>query len=278
MEKHISTGVERFLVENSKLAKHFDDLEAHGFCVVEDVLTAVEVSGIREKLLDAATESNRRGVPTYIPSLDPNDANVRVFNLLDLDPIFLELMERPEAIEFVKKLVGDDFIVSNFTANIARPGAKSMHAHSDLGIVFPGPWLKPWSMNVLWCLDDVHQDNGATRYLPNSHKITYAKDVPHDMLDNMRSFNAKAGSIIIMDGRLWHTSGENVTEKEERAIVFGYYSAAFLRPQVNWNVLLAESTQRNLSSHTRRWLGLNGTANMLSADFVDGPDQPSTKG
>jgi ectoine hydroxylase-related dioxygenase (phytanoyl-CoA dioxygenase family) len=278
MEKHISTGVERFLVENSKLAKHFDDLEAHGFCVVEDVLTAVEVSGIREKLLTAATESNRRGVPTHIPSLDPNDANVRVFNLLDLDPIFLELMERPEAIEFVKKLVGDDFIVSNFTANIARPGAKSMHAHSDLGIVFPGPWLKPWSMNVLWCLDDVHQDNGATRYLPNSHKITYAKDVPHDMLDNMRSFNAKAGSIIIMDGRLWHTSGENVTEKEERAIVFGYYSAAFLRPQVNWNVLLAESTQRNLSSHTRRWLGLNGTANMLSADFVDGPDQPSTKG
>ena len=278
MEKHISTGVERFLVENSELAKHFDDLEAHGFCVVEDVLTAVEVSGIREKLLDAATESNRRGVPTYIPSLDPNDANVRVFNLLDLDPIFLELMERPEAIEFVKKLVGDDFIVSNFTANIARPGAKSMHVHSDLGIVFPGPWLKPWSMNVLWCLDDVHQDNGATRYLPNSHKITYAKDVPHDMLDNMRSFNAKAGSIIIMDGRLWHTSGENVTEKEERAIVFGYYSAAFLRPQVNWNVLLAESTQRNLSSHTRRWLGLNGTANMLSADFVDGPDQPSNEG
>jgi ectoine hydroxylase-related dioxygenase (phytanoyl-CoA dioxygenase family) len=278
MEKHISTGVERFLVENSELAKHFDDLEAHGFCVVEDVLTAVEVSGIREKLLTAATESNRRGVPTHIPSLDPNDANVRVFNLLDLDPIFLELMERPEAIEFVKKLVGDDFIVSNFTANIARPGAKSMHAHSDLGIVFPGPWLKPWSMNVLWCLDDVHQDNGATRYLPNSHKITYAKDVPHDMLDNMRSFNAKAGSIIIMDGRLWHTSGENVTEKEERAIVFGYYSAAFLRPQVNWNVLLAESTQRNLSSHTRRWLGLNGTANMLSADFVDGPDQPSNEG
>lgn len=278
MEKHISTGVERFLVENSELAKHFDDLEAHGFCVVEDVLTAAEVSGIREKLLTAATESNRRGVPTHIPSLDPNDANVRVFNLLDLDPIFLELMERPEAIEFVKKLVGDDFIVSNFTANIARPGAKSMHAHSDLGIVFPGPWLKPWSMNVLWCLDDVHQDNGATRYLPYSHKITYAKDVPNDMLDNMRSFNAKAGSIIIMDGRLWHTSGENVTEKEERAIVFGYYSAAFLRPQVNWNVLLAESTQRNLSSHTRRWLGLNGTANMLSADFVDGPDQPSNEG
>ena len=277
MEKPISTETQRSLVKNRTFDEHFVDLEANGFCVVENVLTANEVSGIREKLLLAATESDRRGVPTHIPSLDPNDANVRVFNLLDLDPVFLELMERPKAIQFVKALVGDNFIVSNFTANIARPGAQSMHAHSDLGIVFPGPWLKPWSMNVLWCLDDVHHDNGATRYLPDSHKITCAKDVPTDMLDNMQSFNAKAGSIIIMDGRLWHTSGENVTENEERAIVFGYYSAAFLRPQVNWNVLLAESTQRNLSPQTRRWLGLNGTANMLSVDFVERPDQLSTQ-
>lgn len=253
------------------LSTHFDDLETNGFCVVEDVLLNTEVASIREKLLAAADESNRRGVPTHIPSLDPNEANVRVFNLLDLDPVFLELMARPEAIEFVKQLIGDNFIVSNFTANIARPGAKSMHAHSDLGIVFPGPWLAPWSMNVLWCLDDVHQDNGATRYLPGSHHIECAEDVPDDMLEKMLSFNAKAGSIIIMDGRLWHTSGENVTADEERAIVFGYYSAAFLRPQVNWNVLLAADTQQNLSRQSRQWLGLNGTANMLSADFVAGP-------
>jgi ectoine hydroxylase-related dioxygenase (phytanoyl-CoA dioxygenase family) len=278
MEKRISIEVKQSLASDKPLNRHFDDLDANGFCVVEDVLSTAEVSGIRERLVASAAESNRRGVPTHIPSLDPNDANVRVFNLLGLDPVFLELMERPEAIGFVKKLVGDDFIVSNFTANIARPGAKSMHAHSDLGIVFPGPWVKPWSMNVLWCLDDVHHDNGATRYLPESHHIEHAKDVPHDMLDNMLSFEAKAGSIIIMDGRLWHTSGENVTENEERAIVFGYYSAAFLRPQVNWNVLLAETTQRNLSQQQRRWLGLNGTANMLSADFVDGPGQSNTHG
>jgi len=253
--------------------QHLEHLDEHGFCVVPGVLTAQEVINIRKRLLAAADESNRRGVPTHIPSLDPNEANIRVFNLLDLDPIFLELMQRDEAVGFVEALIGDDFVVSNFTANIARPGAKPMHAHSDLGIVFPGPWLKPWSMNVLWCLDDVHHDNGATQYLPGSHHIKDAKEVPDDMLDHMRSFEAKAGSIIIMDGRLWHTSGENVTENEERAIVFGYYSAAFLRPQVNWNVLLAEKTRRNLSPRSRKWLGLNGTANMLSADFVEGPVQ-----
>ena len=86
----------------------------------------------------------------------------------------------------------------------------------------------------------------------------------------MLPFEAKAGSLIIMDGRLWHTSGENVTQNEERAIVFGYYSAAFIRPQVNWNVLLAEKTQQGLSKQQRKWLGLNGTANTLSANFTEG--------
>ena len=249
---------------------HFEDLKTNGFCVVENALSSAEVLDVRKKLLDAAKESNRRGVPTHIPSLDQNDSNIRVFNLLDLDPIFLELMERNEAIEFVEQLIGDDFIVSNYTANIALPGAKSMQAHSDLGIVFPGPWLEPWSMNTLWCLDDIHHENGATRYLPKSHNIEKSADVPKDMLENMSSFEAKAGSLIIMDVRLWHTSGENVTKNEERAIVFGYYSAAFLRPQVNWNVLISEKNQIALSKKQRRWLGLNGTANTVSADFTEG--------
>ena len=260
--------------ESEKKAKaetaYFEDLEVNGFCVVEDILSADEVFDIRKKLLAAARESNRRGVPTHIPSLDQNDSNIRVFNLLDLDPVFLELMGRSEAIKFVYQLIGEDFIVSNFTANSALPGAKSMHAHSDLGIVFPGPWLEPWSMNTLWCLDDIHFENGATRYLPKSHHIEKAADVPLDMLDKMLSFEAKAGSLIIMDGRLWHTSGENVTQNEERAIIFGYYSAAFLRPQVNWNVLLAEETQKALSKQQRKWLGLNGTANTVSANFTEG--------
>ena len=95
MGKRISIGIKRSLANDKALSRHFDDLDANGFCVVEDVLSAAQVSGIREKLVASAVENNRQGVPTHMPSLDPNDANVRVFNLLGLDPVFLELMERP---------------------------------------------------------------------------------------------------------------------------------------------------------------------------------------
>lgn len=247
---------------------HLLALENDGFCVVEDMLTAAQVLDVRTRLLAAALESERRGSPTHIPGLDPNDSNVRVFNLPDLDPVFLDLIQRPNALEYVRALIGDDFIISNFTANIARPGARSMTPHSDLSAVFPGPWSACWSMNIIWCLDDVYEANGATRYLPGSHRIEHATEVPKDMLDHMRPFEAKAGSVIVMDGRLWHTSGENITEDAERALLFGYYSAAFLRPQVNWSVLIAAETQRNLSLQMHHWLGLGPNANVVNADFV----------
>jgi len=39
----------------------------------------------------------------------------------------------------VRLLLGPEFLISNFTANIARPGSKSMALHSDLSFVLPEP-------------------------------------------------------------------------------------------------------------------------------------------
>ncbi len=242
-----------------------------GFCVFEGVLSQPETLRANERLRQAAITSEHRGSPTHIPGLDPNDRNVRVFNLLDLDPLFLELIQHPMALEIVHATVGQQFLISNFTANIARPGARSMVPHSDLSIVFPGPWLAPWSVNVIWCLDDLYAANGATRYVPGSHKFEYVEDVPTNLMELMQPFEAKAGSVIAMDGRLWHTSGENRTQNQDRALLFGYYSASFLRPQVNWNVLLSESTKAGLSPQMQTWLGLGPAANVARPEFAARP-------
>jgi ectoine hydroxylase-related dioxygenase (phytanoyl-CoA dioxygenase family) len=249
-----------------------DELAEQGYCIVPDVLDERAIFNTKTALSDAAIESERRGTPTYIPGLDPNESNVRVFNLLDLDNVFQELILHKTALKLVKGLIGEGFLISNFTANIARPGSKSMAIHSDQGIVIPEPWLQPWSVNIIWCLDDIFAENGATLYLPGSHKIKRAADLPPNIKSQMKSFRAKAGSIIAMDGRMWHTSGANIMDNSERALLFGYYTANFIRPQVNWNALLSAETISALDESLFGYLGLGPAANVgLTAPLVIQP-------
>lgn len=242
-----------------------DQLEALGFCIVPAVLNQQEVATVRGRLLAAARAFEEGGASTFMPELDPNAHNVRVFNLIGLDVVFRRLILHPTALEYVRKLLGDHFMISNFTANIALPGSDSMPIHSDLGFVAPPPWLAPHSMNIIWCLDDVHEANGATRYIPSSHLFQSLDDLPDAPMQHTVAFEAAAGSIIAMDGRMWHTSGANVTADSERAMLFGYYSADFLRPQVNWNALLPTELQEALEPELFRRLGLASEGNARHA-------------
>jgi ectoine hydroxylase-related dioxygenase (phytanoyl-CoA dioxygenase family) len=248
------------------------DLEAkkrelldEGCCVVPGVLDPAETDRVRQRLWDAAESNERLGVPTRQIGLDPNEHNVRVFYLLERDAIFRELIQHPTAIDFVTTLLTSDFLISNFTANIALPGSKSMELHSDQGIVVPEPWFHPWSINVIWCLNDVDEENGATRYLPGSHKIRCASELPGNARAKMVPFKASAGSIAVMDGRMWHTSGANVSKDRERALLFGYYSRSFIRQQHNWNASLSPETIDALSPELRALLGMEARANVKLA-------------
>jgi ectoine hydroxylase-related dioxygenase (phytanoyl-CoA dioxygenase family) len=244
-----------------RLASAQRQLKDEGWCVLPDVLDAGASSAALDRLWAAEAESRRRGVSTFMPVLDPNPSNVRVFYLLELDKLFRDLIQHPVAVEMVRSLLGEAFLISNFTANIARPGSKSMALHSDQSLVMPAPWVHPWAMNIIWCLTDVTFDNGATLYIPGSHRWKTRAEVPPDAHKLLRPFEAPAGSIIAMEGRIWHTSGANITPNQDRALLFGYYTKPFLRQQVNWNAALSGETQAALSPQMRTWLGLDVNAN-----------------
>lgn len=80
---------------------------------------------------------------THIPTLDPNPASIRVNNLPAIDPVFIDLLMRDDALAGVEAAIGEHFIISNFTANIALPGSGSMNLHSDQALVMPPPGFTP---------------------------------------------------------------------------------------------------------------------------------------
>jgi ectoine hydroxylase-related dioxygenase (phytanoyl-CoA dioxygenase family) len=233
-----------------------------GVCVIPGVLTREQVAEANAALDRAVEETRRMGESTHTDTLDPNAQNVRVYNLPDFDPLFIELLRWPIAAEIVEDVIGPTALVSNFTANIALPGSKSMNMHSDQALTMPPPWLQPMALNIIWCLDDVHEANGATRYLPGSHRYETPEALPADALARMRAFEAPAGSIVAMEGRIWHTSGANVTASERRAMMFAYYSADYIRQQANWEASLSPEVKDALDPQMRAMFGLGPKGNI----------------
>lgn len=243
-------------------------LDEEGFAIVEGALPRVEAAALKARLWEIARALQAAGVPTHTPVIDPNAQNVRVYDLPDHDPAFLRLVSDAAVLDAVGTCLSSDVILSNFTANIARPGAKAMRIHSDMALVVPPPWRERWALNVIWCLDDIHDANGATRYLPGSHRFTQLSDLPPDPETHMRAFEAPAGAAIVMDGRTWHSSGDNVTEQEDRALLFAYYTRGFIRMQACWHETLRAETIASLDEGQRRLFGFGALANTHGVPLI----------
>ena len=236
-------------------------LADEGYCIVPSAM-APDVLERARAALDVAAEEQRAKGAAHDARLDPNDANIRLYNLPSIDPIFIDLLRDDAAMAAVHELLGPGVLVSNFTANIALPGSGSMNIHSDQALVVPSPWFEPWACNVIWCLDDVHDANGTTRYLPGSHRYKSAAEVPADAMERTLPFEASAGSFIVMEGRLWHTSGRNVTSDERRRMMFAYYSTDFIRQQANWAFQLPAAVMEAMDAPTRKLFGLEAMGNV----------------
>jgi ectoine hydroxylase-related dioxygenase (phytanoyl-CoA dioxygenase family) len=233
-------------------ARH--DLDTQGLAIVRDVLTPAQVADVRRRLFDAIPRSEADGVPTRGYPFDPDLHNIRVFHLFNLDQVFVELIRHATALDYVRYLLGADFLISNFSANITEPGNQRMVMHADQGYVLP-PWPdRPLACNVGWLLDDLTDENGGTRYVPGSHRLGHGPD-PGQTYDNTLGVEAPAGSILILDGRVWHQTGANRTRDFRRAALFGYYALRWLRGQINWNAALWPETVARLDPAFLHMLG-----------------------
>ncbi|MDG2001828.1 MAG: phytanoyl-CoA dioxygenase family protein, partial [Novosphingobium sp.] len=176
------------------------EVAERGISIVPGMLDGERLARARKAFAAATDEMERRGLVVFDPRLDPNAHNIRVNNLPDMDPVFMELLRDPIAVAVARALLGETAFVSNFTANMTMPGSASMNIHSDQALCSPAPWADPWMLNVIWCLDDVRAENGGTLYIPGSHRFRTRDDVPDDLEDRLRVMEAPAGSAIVMEG------------------------------------------------------------------------------
>jgi ectoine hydroxylase-related dioxygenase (phytanoyl-CoA dioxygenase family) len=218
-------------VDMAHVARQLDEV---GYCVIPDVLTPAELGTIREALDRVLADDEARGTALrYGPDL----TNQRIWALLNRAEEFIPLAMHPVVLQVVRGLLGvDDVLLSTMTANITRPGGDHGigRLHTDQGYL-PGPWPYKIACNAAFFLDDYTEDNGATIFVPGSHKSgTWPHEVPPPEPSATACATGRAGSVAIWDGRLHHATGLNRTPDRQRRGVIATYIAPYIRGQENW--------------------------------------------
>jgi ectoine hydroxylase-related dioxygenase (phytanoyl-CoA dioxygenase family) len=230
-------------------------LQESGVCIMTDVLAGDVLRRAREALYRAADADRTRAREQKF-GLDyaGDNTNQRVWNVLSRDPVFEDLAEHPTALAFVRAVLGWPALLGNISANITGPGGGEMVLHADQ-IFVPEPWpAAPQGVNVAWCLDDFTEANGATRAAPASHRLNRAPRPAESDAPTM-PLEAPAGSIIVVDSRLWHKTGFNRTIDQRRAGVFAWYTKPIYRAQENWFLSLNPSVRQFASDEMLVLLG-----------------------
>ncbi|PPQ34623.1 phytanoyl-CoA dioxygenase family protein [Rhodopila globiformis] len=229
------------------------DVAEFGIARIEGVLAGATLARVRDALYRAAASDRERGWNNRFIMDNPEDrTNQRVWCLLSRDPVFSDLAEHPVALQAVRALLGWPVTLSNISANITGPGGGEMMLHADQGFA-PQPWGGIQGVNIAWAIDDFTEENGATRIVPGSHRqnrAPLAEDDQHTV-----ALEAPAGSVIVMEGRVWHRTGFNRTENRHRAGIFAFYTLPIYMPQENWFLSLDPAIRHYASETLLQLLG-----------------------
>jgi ectoine hydroxylase-related dioxygenase (phytanoyl-CoA dioxygenase family) len=238
-------------------------VEQDGVAVVPNFIPADLLRRIHSEVDRLNQLERERGVAF----LESEGANQRVFNLVNKSEVFEEIVQLPDVMAVMSKLLGGDFILSGFSSNTTGPGGEEMTLHSDSGYVPPPHPEYQQSANAVWMIDVFTEENGGTRYVPGSHKLRTNPNPGQDY--ETVPLIGKAGSVAFLHGYTWHKTGNNVSRDSSRRALFAYYVRPFLRVQENHIVSVREEVWHRATAMLRHLLG--GDLWVNSIGFFDGP-------
>ena len=125
------------------------DLDQSGVCVISGVLTGKALMTARRRLVEQAEEEERQCLDFRDAGSDQkllddfgqikSDAfsktnggiNQRLWMLVNKGQCFRDMVEHPLIDELIGHVLGDRFILSTHSANIAKRGGQRMGLHTD---------------------------------------------------------------------------------------------------------------------------------------------------
>ena len=256
------------------------DIDEFGYCLVKDAITPEQLGAARQRLLEQAQAELEHGqafedgganqqwgaftddegkVRREAFSAKAGGVNQRVWVLINKGKVWSELLKQATVRAVVGHVLGADYLLSSYGANIAKPGGIAMNLHTDQWWMpepihrapnpvpagsltrelsnrvdeHPAMIAPPVVVNVMWMLNDFTEANGATRIVPRSHLYGRRPDAERDKDVLSIPAEGTAGSAMLFDGRIWHGTGANTSDGQRLGVLTTFVAPQF-RTQVNF--------------------------------------------
>lgn len=240
-------------------------------------------------------------------SVSDGGVNQRVFMLAGKGNCFCELLVHPLLEELVGHVLGSDFILSSLSANIVRAGCARMGLHTDQWWM-PQPARRdpshrrvsaitrhaapefiepdrtlgiapPVTTTAVWMLTDFTRQNGTTEFVPGSHLSGAYPESQNQERYEIVQLEARAGSLLVFDGRLWHGNGANRDAPDRIGILSTFCGPQFRQQENPFLGLRPDRAQwENMSEKLKARLGYKvwngyGRVEAQFAGFVSPADR-----
>lgn len=225
-------------------------IEADGYVIISDVIDAATCANLVEEVDRVESEYGIEFGKNEFEGFQTR----RIFNLIARGPRFRDLVINETVLASVEAILGDGFLLSGTTSMHIGPGETQQLLHADDGMVsLPRP--HPATMvTTMWALTEFTEKNGATRFIPGSHKNAAVLPQPEDEKDVVTA-DMPPGSVMIFHASTWHGGGPNSTEKTERYGLSIQYVAGWCRQQQN---LMLGTPREVVASYPRKLQELIG--------------------
>ena len=115
-------------------------------------------------------------------------------------------------------------------------------------------------VNTVYIMQDVNETNGGTLVIPTSHRIVSSVPPGQEIGELPPAINveAKAGTVMLMDGRILHGTGVNHTS-DWRYIMTQSNVKPWMRQQENWQLAIDPEVLANASDKLLARMGFNSS-------------------
>lgn len=240
------------------LKKHIQDLKVNGITYLPKEYSNKKISYYKNKFEKIVRDFKKKKTP-----LNPECQMIRNPYRHDLE--LSNLIYNKKVDQILKNLIGEDHILVNSTI-INRRLSKDVtnHGtnmgdkwHTDSHYLNGKRMEKGITYVAITLFDDFTKDNGGTMYVPKSHNKRSIPNKKGNYERKSKFITAKAGTIVIIDGGIWHKGG--IPNFENRWSMFSYYGPWFMKPYFRFPEMLGKNFGKKCNKELKRLFHYNST-------------------